>query len=158
MKQWTQRALITAIVLAFAGVLVYHADGRLLNRPTFEAHSINMSESNAESQAIMARTTAKVRIAHELIAGRLSLLQAAAAFRDLDERWPCAMNPAVFYRNAASEDEVYGLMVIGYVGTEAPPERAAALTGRLHAELDAMRGDGTLRLPDLKAASPSGAG
>ena len=88
MKQWTQRALITATVLAFAGVLACRASGRLLKRSTLEAHSINMSESSAESQAITARTTAKVRIAHELIAGRLSLLQAAAAFRDLDERWP----------------------------------------------------------------------
>ena len=61
-------------------------------------------------------------------------------------------DPTFFYPNAVSEDEIHCLLVIVYVGTEAPPEQAAELTGRLHAELDAMLRDGTLRLPDPKGA------
>jgi hypothetical protein len=143
MKQWT---LITAAVLAFASIPAYHVGGRLLKRPTLEAQTFILFESSPETKDIDARMSAKRRIAHELIAGRVSLLQAAAAFRDLDERRPRAIIAAAHYPNAASEGEVYCLIVIGYVGAEAPPDRAAELTGRLHAELNGMRRDRTLRL------------
>jgi hypothetical protein len=158
MKQWKHWALITATVLAFAGILAYQTRGRLLKRQTLEAHSIVLLESSAEIKGIDARTSAKCRIADEIIAGRLSLLQAAAAFRDLDERWPRSPIIWAYYPNAASEDEVHCLNVIGYVGAEAPPDRAAELTDRFHAELDAMLRDGALRLPSPEDAPPSGAG
>jgi hypothetical protein len=157
MKQWTHWALITATVLAFAGILAYQTRGRLLKRQTLEAHSMVLCESSAEIKGIGARTRAKCRIADEVIAGRLSLLQAAAAFRDLDERWPRSPIIWACYPNA-SEGEVRCLNVIGYVGAEAPPDRAAELTDCLHAELDAMLRDGALRLPSPENAPPSGAG
>ncbi len=84
-NQWTRWTLITATVLPFACGLVYHAHDRLQRRQTLEGKSILIYESSAESKRITARLTAKVRVADEVIAGRLSLLQ-AAAFRDFDER------------------------------------------------------------------------
>jgi hypothetical protein len=127
-----------------------HRDGpaRCGRSGPLEAHSEILSESSPETKGITAKTAARVRVAHQLIAGRLSLLQAAAAFRDLDERWPRTIIPVFDYPNAASEDEIHCLRVIHYVVTEAPPDRAAELTGRLQAELDAMLRNGTLHLPD----------
>ena len=143
-------------VLPFACVLVNHARERFQRRQILEAQSITMYESCAESKGITARMTAKFRVADEVIGGRRSLLQAAAAFRDLDERWPRTADPYSGYPNAASEAEVYCLKVIGYVDAEAPPDRAAELTRRLHAELDAMLRNGTLHLPDPDDASSPG--
>ncbi len=148
MKQWLQSALGAATALAFAGFLVYHGRDRFLRRQTLMAQSVVKCESNAECQAIDARTIAKGRIADEVIAGRLSLLQGAAACRDLDKLWPRSPIIWAYFPNAVSEDEVYCLHVIGYVANEAPPNRAAELTDRLHAELDAILRDGTLHLPD----------
>jgi hypothetical protein len=157
MRHWSQWALFTAMVLPVAGVLVYHARGRLQRSQSLEGQPILLCESCAETKGILARTRAKARMAHEVIAGRLSLLQAAAAFRDLDERWPRAVNPWAAFPDA-SEDESYCLKVIGYVDTEAPSDRASPLTRRLHVELDAMLRNGTLHLPDSDDGSTSDGG
>ena len=158
MKQWSQWSLITVTILPVACVLVYHACERLQRSQSLEAQSIIVCESPAEVQGICARNRAKARVADEVLAGRLSLLQAAAAFRDLDERWPRSPIMWAYFPNAASDDEIHCLHVISYVGMEAPPDRAAELTGRLHAELDAMLRNGTLRLPDPEAGSTSDGG
>jgi len=154
MKRWAQWALISAIVLPFAGRLIYHAHGRLNRSPIREATSVVL-EAGPMNSAIVARTTAKGQVANEVIAGRLSLLQAAAAFRNLDQRWPRVAIPSPYSPKAASEDEVYCLLVIGYVHFEAPPERAADLEGRLRTELTAMLRDGKLHLPDAEDANPT---
>ncbi|HBI43451.1 MAG TPA: hypothetical protein DDY78_11425 [Planctomycetales bacterium] len=155
---WTRWTLITVTVLPFACVLIYHVRERLQTRQTLEAQFITMFETPAESKGITARMTAKFRVADEVIAGRLSLLQAAAAFRNLDKCWPRAVILWAYFPNAASEDEVYCLKVIGYVDTVAPSNRVAELAARLHAELDAMLQNGTLRLPDSEGVSSSGGG
>lgn len=158
MKQLTRWTLISATVLPFVCGLIYRAHDRLQRRQALDGKSIIVYESSDESKGITARLMAKVRIVEEVIAGRLSMLQAAAAFRDLDKRWPRAADPRLIYPKAATEDEVYCLCVIGYVNRETPPDRAAELTRRLHAELDAALRNGTLRLPDLEDASSSGGG
>jgi hypothetical protein len=158
MKQWTRWALIAATVLPFACVLVNHARERIQRRQCLETQSILVYESSAESKGITARITAKYRVADEVIAGRKSLLQAAAAFRSLDERWPRAAAPCATFSDAASEEEAYCLKVICYVRNEAPPERVVELANRLQAELDAMLRNGALRLPDSGDASSSGGG
>jgi len=151
---WTRWTLITVTVLPFACVLIYHVRERLQTRQTLEAQFITMFETPAESKGITARMTAKFRVADEVIAGRLSLLQAAAAFRDLDERRPRAVAPCSGYPNASVE-EAYCLHVIGYVETQAPSDRASDLTRRLHAELDAKLQNGTLRLSHSEDAPSS---
>lgn len=96
----------------------------------------------------IARLETKRRLIGAVIAGRLSLLQAAANFRDADRRGP---RPAVFalcvFPGAASEEEGYCRSVISWVHVKAPREQAEELTRRLQAELDAHVRDGTLRLP-----------
>ena len=81
-----------------------------------------------------------------MIAGRLSLLPAAAAFRDMqDPKWLPGLLDS--NRGAASIDEVYCRSVIGYVGAR-PPDRAKEVARRLEAELSARLRDGTLHLPE----------
>jgi hypothetical protein len=155
MKRWAQWTLIAATVLPLVGGLIFHAHGRLNRPPIGEATSVVL-EAGPMNSAIVARMTAKGQVANEVIAGRLSLLQAAAAFRNLDQRWPRVAVPSPYSPKAASEDEVYCLLVIGYVRAEAPPERAADLVGRLRAELTAMLRDGKLHLPDVEDANPTG--
>ena len=93
MKRWPQWALITATLLPLVGGLAYHAHGRLNRSPIREATS-TVLEASPLNSAITARMTAKRQIANEVIAGRLSLLQAAAAFRNLDQRWPRVVMPS----------------------------------------------------------------
>ena len=157
MKQWTRWVLITATVLPVACVLVNHARERILRRQSLGTQSILVCESSAESKGLAARLTAKYHVADEVIAGRTSLLQAAAAFRSFDKRWPRAMDLCSGSPDAAPEAEGYCLKVIGYVAAAAP-NRGSELTLRLHAELDAMLRNGTLHLPDSVDAASSGGG
>jgi hypothetical protein len=158
MKHWSQWALLIATVLPVACVLAYHARERIQRRQSLGTQSNLIYERSAESKGVAARITAKYRIADEVIAGRMSLLKAAAAFRSLDEQWPRATAPYATFTAAASEEEAHCLKVIAYVRTEAPPERVAELANRLQAELDALLQTGTLRLPDSEDASSSGGG
>ena len=155
MKQWTQGVFITTVALSFSCMLFYRAHDQLQTRQGLDAQSIIMYESSAESKDIMVRLAAKARIADELIAGRTSLLQAAAAFRDLEDRWPRVVEPLAAFPNVASLDEVYCRKVIGYAERQARPEQASELTRRLHAELDAVRRRGTLYWPKADDASTS---
>jgi hypothetical protein len=159
MKHWSQWALVVATILPVVCVLACHARARLQTSQALEGHSsIVLCESCAESEGTIARIRAKARVADELIGGRLSLVRAAAAFRGLDKHWPRVLNAWAAFPSASSEDERFCLQVIGYVGTEAPPQRAAELIGRLHAELDAMLQNGTLHLPDSDDAPSPGGG
>jgi hypothetical protein len=147
MKQWTRWSLITVTVLPIVCALVNHARERMQRQQSLETQSPVLYESSAESKGVAARMTAKYRIADEVIAGRLPLLQAAAAFRSLDERWPRAADLCSGCPNTAPEAEVYCLKVIAYVDAEAP-HRGSELTRRLHKELEAMLRNGTLHLPE----------
>ena len=99
----------------------------------------------AELQAILGRMARKHQVAGDVIAGRLSLLEAAAAFRDLDAEGPPNIPIPIrqAFSAAASDDEAYCRSVLEYVGS-APPE----LTRRLTDELNARLRDGALRLPE----------
>jgi hypothetical protein len=152
MKRWAQWTLITVTFLPFACGLIYHAHDRLNRSPIRKETSVVL-EAGPMYSAITSRMAAKRQVANEVIAGRLSLLYAAAAFRHLDERWPHTAMPSIFFPNAASDDEVYCLLVIAYVRAEAPPERAADLGDGLQAELAAMLRDGKLHLPDVRDAT-----
>lgn len=158
MKQWTRWGLITATVPLLACALLYHAHERIQRRQALAPQSSLVYDSSAESKGVTARITAKYRVAGEVVAGRMSLLQAAVAFRSLDQHWPHVIDAGPGSPKAASEVEVYCLKVIAYVRSEAPLERVAELANRLQAELDAMLRNGTLRLPDADDALSSGGG
>jgi hypothetical protein len=102
-----------------------------------------------------ARLEAKSRMADEVIAGRLSLLEAAAGFKALDAAGPPAPGWVFPERPPdVSDDEYYCRMVIEFVrGTAAAGEADDAVCP-LQAELDARLRDGTLHLPGPPLTDP----
>jgi hypothetical protein len=100
------------------------------------------------------RMEAKQQIVHELLAGRTSLLAAAAAFHRLDEgapfRWVRA--PQIFVE-AASEEEAYCRSVVAFLRRTEPTQCSKETADRLQAEFNALLSSGNLRaasaLPSL---------
>jgi hypothetical protein len=97
------------------------------------------------------RFAVKDRAVQKLLAGQLTLPQAAARFRDLEQSLPVTWAPRV-----AATDPAYGerlcRTVIAMANRwmeEHVPAAAADVTACLEAELERHRGpDGTVRLPD----------
>jgi hypothetical protein len=109
------------------------------------------------------RAAEKYALAGEVIEGRLSLLRAAARFRDLSAR-PPAFNWEDFRRTypGDSDDERHCREVIKFVrqGVQLRPGADPAVADRLEAELRGLLEHGDLRLPgpdDVpdRQASPS---
>jgi hypothetical protein len=105
----------------------------------------------------MRRVQEKQRLAWELIEGRLSLPEAAARYRDLEEQQP-SFNWRGFRCTCPgeSDDERHCREVIVFVGVELQgrPETDLALVGRLEAELQARLGRGDFHLPGPSPSSP----
>jgi hypothetical protein len=96
----------------------------------------------------LARLTAKERATDDVIAGRRSLLEAAAAFREWDAL-PPRLTPETgpAERSGDGPEERYCRSVIWWVRYQAPREQAADLTRRLEEELEERLRDGSLQLP-----------
>jgi hypothetical protein len=99
---------------------------------------------------ILRRAVAKQRLTVEVVEGRLSLVEAATGFRDLDEQPPPFDWRA--FRDAfpgASDDERHCRQVLCYVGGELQgrPGADPALLGRLEAELQDLLARDDFRLP-----------
>src|SRR5262249_45319578 len=111
-----------------------------------------LDELERRRQAQQQRLTARHQVAADVIAGRLSLLEAAARFRDLNAQEPAIA--AAFTRSHPdrSPEECLCRQVIGQVESdlaEQSPKRAAELRTRLEAELRGhLHRDGAIRLPD----------
>jgi WD40 repeat protein len=100
--------------------------------------------------ALRRRIEAKYRLAREVIEGRLTLLEAAARFRDLDrEPPPFAWDAFRATCPGASDDELHCREVICFVCAEqrGRPRTDAGIVARLEAELDERLGRGDLHLP-----------
>ena len=110
----------------------------------------NLNERlDADLQAVLRRTTAKDALAREAAGGRLTLLEAAARFRDLDADLPEDYRRGWRHlAEGASDEERYCRQVIGYA-TMALRDRSdgPALLDRLKAQLDMALSRGDLRLP-----------
>ena len=147
MKSTTwQIALIGLLAVAIAVGAVWRLTGREgLSAPP--PASVEIFGPDLDS---VERLEVKHRLTGEVIAGRLSLFQAATAFRDADARGgrPPTLYLLDVFPGHPSEEEAYCRSVIAWVGSEAPRDRADDLTGRLQAELDARLRDGRLQLPD----------
>jgi hypothetical protein len=98
------------------------------------------------------RLRAKQQIIEEVLEDRLSLLEAAAGFRDLNrtpEDSPCQVGRKI---PGNSDEERLCRQVISWAEGEArrkTPDRADSLVARLEAELqDHIRQHGTVRLPE----------
>ena len=147
MKGLKQGAFIGSAAIVFAGVIAVHSAVRPVEKPA--AGSAEVRPADPQSQMITARTTAKAAIAGELIAGRRSLLEAAAAFRDLGLQGPPDHVRDAFPL-AASEDEAYCRSVLVYIDALATQDQGDDLACSLEAELYDRLRDGTLRLPDAE--------
>jgi hypothetical protein len=118
------------------------------------------------------RIRAKDRIVRDLAAGRYSLLEAAAMFRELDhvppevkypEKYPeVPFDPQPLQLVSPTEEERYCVAVIVYARNwlrGSAPEPARDLTERLVREFWAEQSErGEVRLPDAPWRAPSGRG
>jgi hypothetical protein len=94
------------------------------------------------------RLEAKARIGEDAASGRLSLLQAASALKELDASGAPYPLPAITnYDPGVSIDEGYCRMVICFLPSAASPNQADSPARRLQTELDERLRDGSLRLP-----------
>jgi hypothetical protein len=146
-------ALAVVSFAASISVIVDHS-------PSKPDEPVECLSSGAERQAlevVLLRTTAKSRIARDVIAGRLSLLQAAALFGALNEVSPQSQSES--YRCRFSQDtdeELLCRQVLGYVGCdldEEPDRREAAMV-RLEADFKEQRKNGAIRLSEVLGSTP----
>jgi hypothetical protein len=108
-------------------------------------------ETERRQQILLERNVVKDRAVRNLLAGRLTLLQAAAQFRDVDEALPVTWVPQIAATGPAEGERLCRKVIAMAKGwmEECVPAQAAAETARLEAELERHRGaDGTVRLPD----------
>jgi hypothetical protein len=152
------------LAVSSLGLILLRTDPTVEQRPASAAESICDSQraENLEGQkrAAFHRLEAKRRIAHDLIAQRLTLLQAAELFLDLNE-----LNPDFHwegFRNLhpeMSDDERCCRQVIAIVRWEllADPDQGKAVVKRLEAELQAHLRGGALRLRQLHGERSYGA-
>jgi hypothetical protein len=99
--------------------------------------------------SVNATLRARQAVVDELLAGRLTLLEAAARYRDLDEKEP-GFNWEHFrlYYDCGSDEERFCRQVIDFVRAHfEDPERAAAAAAPLEGELCEHLQRGALRLP-----------
>jgi len=154
--------LVAALLIAGAAGLIYFgadiAFRRKIDRnapSTVLSHLDEGSPTDEEMEHRLQihkhRIAVKDRAVRDLLDGRLTLLQAAARFRDLETEQPLTWWP----RNAATgpaDGERLCRMVMdranGWMQANRPAQ-AADFAARLEAELERHRGqDGTVRLPD----------
>ncbi len=125
MKLWMRLAAVGATALVFAGLLAGRPGGRL-GRAEESDKGPTRQAPEPVLEVLDARNCVKKWITHELIAGRLTLHEAAAAFKDADAQGPEPTVMAAFPRSS-SPDEAYCRSVISYVHNWAPPKRAAGM-------------------------------
>jgi hypothetical protein len=116
------------------------------------------------ANTIRLRIQAKCLLVEELAAGRLTLLDTAALFRELDRMPPMTKYPPNPYPappirlECPTEDERYCVRVITFARNllrVTQPGRAESVTERLVAEFEAERRlSGTIRLPDRGSLEP----
>jgi hypothetical protein len=156
------RLSVPALLMAGAAGLIYFgadkAPRRALvgNTPSSvqsypDEGSLSDAEMERRQQIYLQRIVIKDRAVRDLLAGRLTLVQAAAQFRDVEKEHPVTWWP----RNtepSPTEGERLCRMVMekanGWVKATLPSQ-ATAMAARLEAELEHHRGpDGTVCLPD----------
>jgi hypothetical protein len=118
-----------------------------------------VEEGYSEAQAL--RLVAKDRIARDTADGRVSLLEAAALFRELNRLPPArGKPPEIVTRVHIPMDTEAGWLCRQvaehvHVALREEPDRAEAAVARLEAEFRAVsRAAGALRLPDASALPP----
>jgi hypothetical protein len=158
------RPLLLVGVAVLVGALALLArsswKGALLpGGPNASSEEAREADLEQKSQETLLRIKRKHRVAQELWAGRLTLLEAAALFRALD-RGPPAFNWEHFRnsRPGNSDDERYCHVVIDWVYYDARHEmgpcKAEALRQGLDAQLREHLRRGPVRLRQLSELPP----
>jgi hypothetical protein len=108
-------------------------------------------ETERRQQILLQRHRVKERAVQQLLAGQMTLLQAATQFRDVEKAHPVTWRPDIAATGPADGERLCRRVISMAKGwmLENVPAQAAAETARLEAELEQHRGaDGTVRLPD----------
>jgi hypothetical protein len=118
-----------------------------------EAAARRNAELDCFREAAAARLAAKERLSAAVLEGRLTLLEAAARFRALNQTRcdPCWASWQSPFPGRSDEEHVCR-EVISWVGGQArqhDPCLGAVTCARLEEELEALLRQGPLRLPDL---------
>jgi len=123
-----------------------------------ESDPVEDAKWRALCNGVLQRGLAKSRLAEDVAVGRLTLLEAAARFRELNSQWPpFDWDTWRFFRHCdfpgASDEEGLCRQVINCTRSTLwqQPEVADEVRRRLEAELDQHLRHGTLRLPPLIA-------
>jgi hypothetical protein len=145
---------LLAVVL-YSGLLVRDVEAEAGRAAAAEPPGLVYENLDVADRAVQGRLDIKRRLAVEVAEGRLTLLEAAARVRDLNEGWPASQQD--LFRDAwpgSSDDERYCRQMIRLAGTElwARGVEDSDVVGHLEAELRDRLRRGDLRLPVL--ASP----
>ena len=144
-----------------AGLIYFGADKRSRRDSDGNAPSIAQlviderfptdEEMEHRRQIHLQRIAVRDRAVRSLLAGRLTLLQAAAQFRDVEKEQPVTWGAPIEATGPGEGERLCRYVIAMANGwmEEYVPAAAAGMTARLEAELEQHRGaDGTVRLPD----------
>ena len=153
------RATLLAALAASCLALAVWGRGDVSSLPVPDLPAPDGEAAKDLCRDILRRALEKDRLAGEVIEGRLSLVDAAARYRDLDEQPP----PFSWsnFRSAYpgdSDDERHCRAVIVFVRAElaSRPGADPAVVGRLEAELHDLLNRGEIRLPRPETPPPDG--
>jgi hypothetical protein len=117
---------------------------------TFDRELTRREEMDAEYRVAAERLVARRRVAAALIAGRLSVYEAAARFHDMDQEQPDLYRKRLYlYYEGATEEERYWRQAVAFTAQQVPegPEREAVLR-RLEDELQELLDRGAFTIDD----------
>jgi hypothetical protein len=146
---------VAVLVGALALLACSLRDGEIHpGEPTVSSEEARLAEMEERLQAIAQRVKRRQRVTDELVAGRLTLLEAAALFRALD-RAPPAFNWDIFrlYTPGNSDDERHCHEVIAWVYLTLRVTdqcKAEALRQDLDRQLGEHQRLGPLRLDEIR--------
>ena len=161
MSPWTRHLLSLSLLLAvLAGARSQYFDSLAAAwaalsdaRQVSEQERQRNERLKEQAPAVGQRMTIKSRVVGQLIAGELTLREAAAWFKYVNERPAgCEANYRELFPGASAEESACR-QVIAWVRAElngAAPSRAEATVRRLEAELQGqLECEGKVELPDL---------
>ncbi|MCI0642311.1 MAG: hypothetical protein L0Y72_26745 [Gemmataceae bacterium] len=153
--------LVSAVLIAVGAGLIYFGAEIVSRRQFSDDHPAGLrrdetdqmgKELESRREILMGRAVAKQQAVRHLLAGRLTLLEAAAQFRDAERTMPITWGPPRPDSGGPAEGERFCRDVVlsaHYWLEENLPAQAAHVTARLEAELQQLRGpDGIVHLPD----------
>jgi hypothetical protein len=154
-RRWSAAVLLTAVGagLVYIGADLLSRLGRDFGELAALQRRLDESarrdeELDGHREVYLRRIVVKEQAVGELLAGRLTLPQAAARFRDVEEALPVTWGPPCCAASGSAEGERWCREVMAWVQTQ-HGEDLPALAARLEADLRRHRGtDGTVRLPD----------